>query len=96
MNVLLVVYGVVSAIALLEAGAMLLLTYEHGRYIRSRLRQRPGGRFNPRAEIIVPCKGVEMGFDSMVKTLLGQENPAYRATFVVESKEDPAWGRLEE
>ncbi len=96
MDILLVIYAVLSAIALLEAAAMLLLTYEHARYIRSRLRQRLGDRFNPRAEILVPCKGVETGFDSMVKTLLGQEYPAYRATFVVESKEDPAWGRLKE
>ena len=64
---------------------MLLQAYEHRRFFRSRARRQITGLFNPRVEVIIPCKGVDPEFDSLVKELLGQDYPAYGVTFVVES-----------
>ena len=74
---------------------MLLQAYEHGRFFRSRARRQITGLFNPRVEVIIPCKGVDPEFDLLVKELLGQDYPAYGVTFVVESTDDPAWQSLE-
>jgi cellulose synthase/poly-beta-1,6-N-acetylglucosamine synthase-like glycosyltransferase len=46
--------------------------------------------------LIVPCKGIDLDFESMATAVLSQDYPAYRVTFVVESQSDPAWSRLVE
>jgi len=82
--------------ALIVAAAMLLQTYEHARFSRSRRRQKPQDRFCPRVELFVPCKGIDSGFRSLVEAVLKQHYPAYAVTFVVESQDDPAWPCLQE
>lgn len=73
---------------------MLLQTYEHTRFGRSRLRTRPTNAFQPQVEVFLPCKEVEPDLDFLVRALLTQDYPKYGVTFVVEAIDDPAWTRL--
>jgi ceramide glucosyltransferase len=91
---LVVVYAIVSVLAVLQCLLMLLATYENVRFFRSRLRCCVPGDFTPRVELFVPCKGLEPSFNSMVDSILRQDYPAYAATFVVESASDAAYERL--
>ena len=89
------VYAFLSLLAAFEAIALVLYTYENARHFRSRLREpRPHG-FTPRVELFVPCKGLDPGFESMVRTVLHQDYPHYGVTFVVESQDDPAYQALQ-
>ena len=88
-------YLALAVLAVCQAVLMLLQTYEHRRFYQRRARRQPTARFNPRVELIIPCKGVEPEFNSLVKQLFRQDYPAYGVTFVVESTDDPAWQNLE-
>ncbi len=83
-----------SLCAVVQAAGMLLQTYEHTRYGRSRLRTRPANVFHPRVEVFLPCKDVDPELGPLIHALLTQDYPAYGVTFVVESTDDPAWARL--
>lgn len=48
----------------------------------------------PDAVVVVPAKGVDLDLDATVRSLLAQNYPQYRAVFVVESKDDPAYTRI--
>jgi ceramide glucosyltransferase len=88
-------YAVLALLAALQAMALVLYTYENTRHFRSRLRKpRPQG-FTPRVELFVPCKGLDPGFESMVKAVLHQDYPHYSVSFVVESEHDPAYKVLQ-
>jgi cellulose synthase/poly-beta-1,6-N-acetylglucosamine synthase-like glycosyltransferase len=88
------VFTLLSFLAVLEAAALALFTYENARHFRSRLRARRPDGFTPRVELFVPCKGLDPGFESMVRTVLHQDYPLYGVTFVVESEDDPAYQTL--
>ncbi len=88
-------YAALAALAVCQASLMLLQAYEHRRFFHRRARRELTGLFNPRVELVIPCKGVDPEFDLLVKELLGQDYPAYGVTFVVESMDDPAWQSLE-
>lgn len=88
-------YLAFAALAVCQASLMLLQTYEHRRFYHRRARRQLTARFSPRVELVVPCKGVDPEFDSLVKELFRQDYPAYGVTFVVESTSDPAWQSLE-
>ncbi len=94
MDWLIISYTLVAGPALILAALLLLQAYESTRYFWSRLRKPVPRSFTPRAELIIPCKGVDLGFDVMVEAALRQDYPAYGVTFVVESADDPAHGRI--
>jgi cellulose synthase/poly-beta-1,6-N-acetylglucosamine synthase-like glycosyltransferase len=81
-------YGLVQAIL------MLLWTFESARFMRSRLGKPAPGEYLPKVQLYIPCKGVEPTFDQMVESVRRQNYPAYQVTFIVESTDDPAHGRL--
>lgn len=51
-------------------------------------------RYQPKAVIIVPCKGFEHGFEENIRALFVQEYRDYELIFVTESEADPAYGAL--
>src|SRR5207302_2944225 len=65
------------------------------RLVRRSLGQPPGS-YQPPAAVIVPCKGLDAGFDLNVSAFLTQRYPDYQLIFVVASEEDPAYRYLEE
>src|ERR1043166_1839737 len=77
------------SVALFLAAGMVLQTYEHARFGRSRLRSVVDRSFQPRVEVVLPCKNVDPEFDALVASLLAQDYPDYRVPFVVESTSDP-------
>src|SRR2546423_9659908 len=92
--VTLILLALAALIAVLEF-LLILLTYENTRYFRSRRRTSRANGPLPRAELFLPCKGIDARFDATVESVLRQEYPHYRVTFVVESADDPAYGRLQ-
>jgi cellulose synthase/poly-beta-1,6-N-acetylglucosamine synthase-like glycosyltransferase len=65
------------------------------RLVRRSLGQPPGS-YQPPAAVIVPCKGLDPGFDLNLTAFLTQRYPAYQLIFVVASEEDPAYRYLKE
>jgi ceramide glucosyltransferase len=51
-------------------------------------------RYQPRAVVIVPCRGLEPGFEENIQAILAQEYRDYEVIFVTESENDPAHGAL--
>jgi ceramide glucosyltransferase len=50
--------------------------------------------YTPAAAVIIPCKGLDAGFEAHVSRYLNQEYPEYQVIFVVASETDPAFGFL--
>jgi cellulose synthase/poly-beta-1,6-N-acetylglucosamine synthase-like glycosyltransferase len=65
------------------------------RFMRYALR-RPARQthYQPKAVVIVPCQGVEDGFEENINAILAQEYRDYEVVFVTESENDPAYGVL--
>jgi len=66
------------------------------RFTRYALRRRAARqtRYQPKAVVIVPCRGLEHGFEENVQAILTQEYRDYEVIFVTESESDPAHGVL--
>jgi ceramide glucosyltransferase len=47
--------------------------------------------FQPKAIVIVPCKGIDVEFEQNLKPLFEQSYPDYDLVFVTESESDPAY-----
>lgn len=73
----------VQSIAALRDG------YRFHRYVRGS-RARPAGGYAPPAAVIIPCKGINPGFEENLTRFLTQEYPAYQLIFVVATLQDPA------
>ena len=65
------------------------------RLVRRSLEQPPGS-YQPPAAVIVPCKGLDPGFEGNLSAFLAQRYPNYQLIFVVASEEDPAYRYLKE
>jgi ceramide glucosyltransferase len=50
--------------------------------------------FSPTASIIIPCKGIDHGFQQNIQAFLTQQYDHYTTIFVVDTKEDPAYTTL--
>ncbi|GAB6164836.1 hypothetical protein JCM19992_08360 [Thermostilla marina] len=83
--------AILGITALVQAALLLLQTYEHRRFSRSRRREIP--RLQPRGKVllIVPCRGIDTDFESNLETLFRQDYPAYEIRFVLDSLHDPAY-----
>jgi cellulose synthase/poly-beta-1,6-N-acetylglucosamine synthase-like glycosyltransferase len=66
------------------------------RFTRYALRWRPARqmRYQPKAVVIVPCRGLEHGFEENIQAILAQDYRDYEVVFVTESENDPAHGVL--
>lgn len=86
----LVAYLVLATLALVQAAAVALQTWEHRRYVRSSMRglwvHRPRGR----VAVFAPCKGIDVDLQHNLRALLRQDYDDYEVTFIVESADDEA------
>jgi cellulose synthase/poly-beta-1,6-N-acetylglucosamine synthase-like glycosyltransferase len=84
---------VFAAYALVQAVLLYLFGRETVRCFRNRLRQTAPG-WSPRIQVFIPCKGLDLKFADTIRNLCRQDYPNYCVTFVVESRDDPAYARL--
>lgn len=72
--------------------AMLLLaqTFEHRRFVLSRRRKPIELAARPRAAVIAPCKGLDVGLEENLLPLFAQDYGNFELLFVVEQAGDPA------
>nr|NIR51905.1 glycosyltransferase family 2 protein [candidate division KSB1 bacterium]NIR68887.1 glycosyltransferase family 2 protein [candidate division KSB1 bacterium]NIS27254.1 glycosyltransferase family 2 protein [candidate division KSB1 bacterium]NIT74139.1 glycosyltransferase family 2 protein [candidate division KSB1 bacterium]NIU27988.1 glycosyltransferase family 2 protein [candidate division KSB1 bacterium] len=52
--------------------------------------------FAPKVSLIVPCKGIDPGFDDNIRSLLNQDYQHFEIIFVTETTDDPAYSRLKD
>ncbi len=64
------------------------------RFTRYALKPRRPNRYQPKAVIIVPCKGLEHDFEENIRALFNQDYREYEIFFVTESEADPAYAVL--
>lgn len=90
METTLIVLGVILFLqSLLSLGAAM-------RFARYALRHNHprSNRYQPKAVVIVPCKGLEHDFEDNIRALFAQEYRDYELIFVTETDNDPAYGVL--
>lgn len=63
------------------------------RLIKSR-HNHPQADFTPPAAVVIPCKGVDAGFDENVEKFLDQDYPQYEVIFVTATADEAAYDRL--
>ncbi len=86
-------FFVLAALLAVQSLFSLYGGYRFLQFVRKSFRQ-PLRDFTPPAAVIVPCKGIDAGFDENVSMLLAQDYPRYQVVFVVASEKDPASARL--
>jgi cellulose synthase/poly-beta-1,6-N-acetylglucosamine synthase-like glycosyltransferase len=59
-----------------------------------RTKHSPRGNYAPRAAVVIPCKGVQPGFDASVDAFLKQDYPDYQVVFTVATPTDEAYQTL--
>lgn len=64
-------------------------------YVRQEL-AKPVSSFTPFATVVAPCKGLDEGLHENLSALLELDYPEYEVIFVVDSKNDPAVGVINE
>ena len=86
----------------LIAGALLVLQSAWAwidglRFLRLIRRRQSAPRVDdaPFATVVIPCKGLDAGFEAKVDGYLDQAYPSYQVVFVVATAEDSAYRRLE-
>jgi cellulose synthase/poly-beta-1,6-N-acetylglucosamine synthase-like glycosyltransferase len=87
---LLGIYIVISGLAVVQAVLVVIQTWEHHRYARSRLALMRKYPRKGRALVVVPCRGVDVGLARNLHTLFHQDYGNYQIRFVVESDADSA------
>ena len=55
---------------------------------------KPLGSYAPFLSVILPCKGLDPGFNENVQKLLSQQYPSFEVIFAVASESDPAYANL--
>ena len=93
MHVTITIFWVMGIGLLAQSVALLFGTFNFLRYMR-RSRSRPLNNFTPPVAVIIPCKGLEVDFESNVSSYLCQDYPHYQVIFVVASVDDPAYQAL--
>lgn len=82
-----------SAITLLVCAVQAAAYRRLHRYVTGEM-SRPLGKYRPRVTVILPCKGLDPGFDENVRKLLEQDYPRFEVIFAVASEDDPAYRNL--
>jgi cellulose synthase/poly-beta-1,6-N-acetylglucosamine synthase-like glycosyltransferase len=90
MDVWLVVYLSLAFLVFLGSALIALQTWEHCRFVRSRIQniQQPGP--TGRVAVYAPCKGIDPGLADNLRPLFEQDHGNYQLLFIVESGSDPA------
>jgi len=83
-------------VGLMQALFLLAWTYHSTRYFRKRVAASTPRDYTPRVQLFLPCKGVEASFAATVHGILELDYPSYSVSFIVESRDDPAYSRLRE
>jgi ceramide glucosyltransferase len=83
------VFLILGILLLVQGLSSLLDGFRFRRFVR-RSRREPPGSYRPFAAVIIPCKGVEPGFEANLAQFLTQDYPRYQVIFVVASDKDPA------
>jgi ceramide glucosyltransferase len=91
---LFIVAAAFVGLALVQAALMVLQTWEHRRFARSRLARLDACRPQGRAMIFLPCKGLDIGLEENLQSFFYQDYDDYEITFVVETPWDPACNRI--
>jgi cellulose synthase/poly-beta-1,6-N-acetylglucosamine synthase-like glycosyltransferase len=91
LNIFLLVLGILSLIWNLFS---LLRKIVYRRHVHKDLLQ-PLPGYHPKVGLIVPCRGVDHGFEENMKALLRQEYHDYHVVFVTGTADDPAYPVLE-
>ena len=91
LEILLAILGVLTFTANIASLMLGIMVYGN---IRKQLRvaDKP---YMPSVDLIVPCRGNEPNLENNILAILSQKYPEYRITFVVDSKEDPAYSVIE-
>lgn len=64
--------------------------WQHLRYVRAEHARTVSG-FTPPAAVIVPCRGLDDGFQDNLRALIEQDYPGFQLVCVVESRDDPTY-----
>lgn len=87
-----------SAITLLVCVSQVVGFRRLYQYVEAELRFTPGGGYTPKVAVILPCKGLDPGFQGNIKQLLeqdyskpGETNSKFEVIFAVASQDDPAY-----
>lgn len=84
-----------GALALLFGTLPLLLSYRFKRYVHDSLSSSLP-EYTPKASLILPCKGIDPGFEENIKAHLEQDYPDYEVIFVTATDDDPAYVFLDD
>ena len=94
MNLAMKIFLVLGALLLAQSLWSLIDGYRFLGYVRAS-RGRPPGDFTPPIALVIPCKGVDPGFESNLECYLHQDYPSYRVIFAVATDTDPAYKPLQ-
>lgn len=89
------VFYVLGTLLLLQCIWSLLDGFRFLRLLR-RSRNTPAGTYTPFAAVVIPCKGMDAGFEANLERFLSQDYPDYQVVFAVATVEDEAYQRLQE
>jgi len=84
----------VGVLAIVQAFLVVVQTWEHHRFARTRLAIMRKFPRRGKVLVIVPCRGVEVGLEKNLHSLFHQDYGDYRIRFVGESDADPACGAI--
>jgi hypothetical protein len=85
-----IAYLIVAALAVGQALALTLQTWEHCRYARSCMKRQGRYRAAGRAAVFAPVKGGDVDLEANLRALFRQDHGEYELTFIVESTNDVA------
>ncbi len=84
---------ILGFLTLLSGIIPLVFTYRLRKYIDKTLRYTPPN-YTPKVSLILPCKGLDPGFEENIKAHLKQDYPDYEIIFVTATEDDPAYVAL--
>lgn len=88
-------FWVLAALLAIQSLAALRDGFRFLEFVRRR-RGAPPGDFQPRAAVLIPCKGLEPDFAQNFEAFLKQDYPHYQLVFTVAREDDPAYTVLHE
>jgi len=89
------VFWVLAALLAIQSLAALRDGFRFLDFVRRR-RATPPSDIQPRVTVIIPCKGLDSGFEKNLEGLLTQNYSHYQLIFVVARQDDPAYAALDQ
>jgi ceramide glucosyltransferase len=86
-------FSILGSLLFIQSFLALIATFRFTRYALSQ-RQARQTRYQPKAVVIVPCRGLDPDFEDNIQAILTQDYRDYEVVFVTESENDPAHGVL--